>query len=163
RDHTNFAAALAWCHDHSEEKMQVGLGSALSRYWVVRGFLVEAERWSFEALRVTEDADPELRGLALTSAWGIAFHRGDLGRAKVLAREVLALETKRGNRRGVAGALGTLAIIATAESDFVAARSLYREILPIVHESDDEWGIATALVNLGYLELACGQLEDART
>jgi hypothetical protein len=50
RDHDNLRAALRWVVTHRETAMARWLAGALCQFWVIRGYLSEAQRWLEAAL-----------------------------------------------------------------------------------------------------------------
>jgi predicted ATPase/tetratricopeptide (TPR) repeat protein/transcriptional regulator with XRE-family HTH domain len=80
----------------------------------------------------------------------IAFQHGDDARAAQLYDECLALARGRGDRRGIALALGGLGLIETfRRGNFVRAAALQEEALSLHRELGDTRGIAISLTDLG--------------
>ena len=83
QDHDNLRAAIAWAIETGAADMAMRLGSALWRFWQMRGYLQEGlerleQRWRSPRL----DDHPELRADALDATAGVAYWLGDGDRAR---------------------------------------------------------------------------------
>jgi tetratricopeptide (TPR) repeat protein len=106
---------------------------------------------------------------ALGHRWAMAsvsYHLGDLlqitgafEEAKALLREGLAIQQELGDRRGMAGSLRVLGVIATGEE----SHSLARESVAAFRAIGDRSHAAEALINLGTALMVLGDLARARS
>ena len=84
-----------------------------------------------------------------TTLGSLAFEQGDYPAAQTLYEESLAVWRELGDRRGAAGLLGNLALVARECGDLVAARTLAQESLTLSREVGDQGRVADALSILG--------------
>ena len=66
-----------------------------------------------------------------------------------LYEEALALRRELGDKRGTAGPLSNLGIVARKQGDYIQAMALYEEALALQRELGDKGGTAGSLNNLG--------------
>ena len=83
--------ALSWSLEGSDPEPGLGLASALSTFWYMRGFWSEGRAWLEEALAGTPGNRAEARAKALRGLARLAVEQGDFGRAETSAEEALAL------------------------------------------------------------------------
>ncbi len=91
----------------------------------------------------------------------VAFHLGDLTKARLLIEEALSFHKNGGGERRATGEIMTLlARINTAQGDYDAARNLFEESLAIGNEIDDRREIPVYCLE-GMAELAAAQGQKA--
>ncbi len=150
REHDNFRLALECFlkHDRAEEGLR--LAAALSRFWRVRGHLIEGrDRLSTFLSLSGADKASSARTQALSGAGWLVRDLGDYKAASALFDESLALAREIYDRRGIAEALLGLGFIARYEGDYTGARARYQESLEGFQGLGSRAGIAAALGNLG--------------
>jgi non-specific serine/threonine protein kinase len=166
-EHDNLRAALRRVISDGQAEPALRLGSALWRFWTVRGHMVEGLDWLEQALAlgtVREGASAEFlraRAGALNGAGNLAAARGEHARSLPFHEESLALRRRLADRAGEAASLlnlGTaarnLGIRPLADAQFTASLDLFRELGQIANE-------ATAWLNLGRLRHDEGDSERA--
>jgi non-specific serine/threonine protein kinase len=174
REHDNLRAALRWAigegHEGAQEaqEAQAGqaetalrLGAALAKFWTVRGYQSEGQRWLDFALARAAGAAPARRARACYAAGRMARARRDYGAARARYEECLSLWREVGNRRGVALALASLGGVAGDQGLAETARALHEESLALRRASADRRGVAQSLNNLGMLAFARGDYRTA--
>jgi predicted ATPase len=169
----NLRAALQWSLEGgavpSDGRVELGLrlAGALWRFWHVRGYLSEGQRWLEQLLTRAETAGcgvaPELRATALHGAAVLATERGDYARAVVLAEQGLAQRRAMGDRAGMAATLNVRASVAKYQADYARASSLYAEALALYRAMGNSAGMAVSLTNLGNVALDQGDYAYAMT
>lgn len=98
----------------------------------------------------------------LTSNLVIVYRlRGDLDKAEIMCRKVLALDEALGDKKGLATNYGHLASIYLMRGDLEAAEENYLKALVIEKEIDHKEGIASNYCNLGTLYRKRGDLNKA--
>jgi non-specific serine/threonine protein kinase len=156
-EHDNLRAALRWALAQNEVAVALSLVSDLWKFWAIRGYYVEGQRWAADALA---SAGAELRrdpqGVILlarahNAAGNLARARRDYATAREQFESSLALWRETGDRRGLATALSGLGNVANDQGDAAAARPLYEESLVLRREENDGAGIALLLTSLGNL------------
>jgi non-specific serine/threonine protein kinase len=168
-DHDNLRAALAWSlaqgeGEHQEDTVPVlRLVTALSRFWEVRGYLVEGRAWLERALGLagSERAPLELRADALNAAGNLAREQGDYRTAQARCEQSLAIWRELGHQRGIAITLNSLGHDARNLGDYDRAAACYAEGLRLCRETGHKRGVANALNGLGILARNRGDYEQA--
>jgi predicted ATPase/class 3 adenylate cyclase len=170
REHDNLRAALRWALESARTAMALRLGTALERFWVIRGHRAEGLAFLERALASSAEVATEVRAKALLTAARLAFAQSNYTRGKVLAQESLALFRELGDRGGIALALDRLGTAAWRRGDFAAARGLMEEGLALFRALDDQGRVAWLLFTLGLLHAkqgaytrACVLFEDSAT
>ena len=167
----NLRAALAWSISAGECAIAMRLGTALGRFWVVRGHLNEGCSWLEQALSLpcTDRGDRSaaassldgIRAKSLTAAAALAIEQGRHVDASVRYEESLRLYRALDDRTGCAMAVNGLGSVAQLEGDHERARVLYAESLAIARAVSDQACAARALNNLGLAAQLEGRHEQA--
>src|SRR5262249_60609831 len=90
-EHDNLRAALEWCkQDTDGAEAGLRLAGALQRFWYVRGHWNEGLGWLEGALVRSGEAPRSAMPKVLFGAAYLAWHRGDISRAAVLAEQGVA-------------------------------------------------------------------------
>jgi non-specific serine/threonine protein kinase len=151
-DHDNLRAALSWMQVHGETSMTLRLGAALSRFWLVRGYLREGHQWIARLLAMPGAAQPSLlRARVLNASATLAHEISDFDIARRLVEESLSIAQTLGDRVLAALALNNLAhvLIRVGESETAGKRC--EEALALNRDIGDQRGTAVALHNLAVL------------
>src|SRR5216683_875417 len=171
REHDNLRAALHWTIEGGgQAEMALRLGSALERFWVVRGHRNEGLAFLERALAGSAGVAADVRAKALLAAARLAFNQSNYDQGEMLAQQSLALFRELGDRRGVALALDRLGMAAWRRGDFATARVLMEEDLALFRELGDRDRVAWSLFTLGLLNnkqgeyaRACALFEESLT
>ena len=158
-EHDNFRSALAYLLGTGDSVSALRLAGAVSRFWMIRGHLVEGRRWlesTLEASAASATRPRALRGLAL-----IALEQGDVDRAALAAAEALTLDRDAGEDEGVAQSMLLLADIAACRDDLDTAARLWEESAELARRNERRLELAIALYNLGHVARLQGQLGEA--
>jgi predicted ATPase/DNA-binding SARP family transcriptional activator len=136
-EHPNLRAAIAsGVRSAPEEALR--LISALHRFWLDGGHLLEGRRWCDQALAARPDRDA-LRARALTVAGSLEFRRGRHEGGLELYAELLDVERERGESAGLCRALVLNAMCAWMTMDWAGALALSDEAIaggePLVQAS----------------------------
>jgi non-specific serine/threonine protein kinase len=171
QEHDNLRAALRWFIEHGEAAPGLRLGGALWRFWRTRGHLSEGRAYLaallalpsgsvLPELRERAAAWPAARAKALRVAGDLAAEQDEYAAAQALIEQSLALCRELADERGIARALGGLAILALALGDDARAATLYEEALTLSRKHGDQHLTAGILDGLGVVALNQG--DDAR-
>jgi predicted ATPase/class 3 adenylate cyclase len=170
REHDNLRAALHWAIEGGRAEMALRLGSALERFWVVRGHRNEGLAFLERALAGSAGVAADVRAKASLAAARLAFNQSNYDQGEMLAQQSLALFRELGDRRGVALALDRLGMAAWRRGDFATARVLMEEDLALFKELGDQDRVAWSLFTLGLLNnkqgeytRACALFEESLT
>jgi len=161
-EHDNVRAALAYLDATQQRELQLRLAVALSRFWYVRGHLVDARRRLDEALADAGGQPASLRRRALTAASATALLQGDYEAATRYAEAALAAARESGESNLVANALSNLGAIVLAAGDTGRAAVVLEDAVALAREVGDTRIAALAINNLGDLALTTGDYERAR-
>jgi predicted ATPase/class 3 adenylate cyclase/DNA-binding XRE family transcriptional regulator len=167
RDYDNLRATMQWTLEQVGSRpegieLALKVRDSLTEFWNVRGLYMEA--WTFlEPVAIaSEDAAPALRARALRAA---AEYTPDqnLRRCAALWQECLEIYQELGDKRGIADALSSLALIERQMGGpYAAAAGRLEERLALAREFGDKEDIASALFShadaLGFL----GEFRRAR-
>jgi predicted ATPase len=110
-EHDNVRAALAQLIEHDPEAA-LRLGTAMWRFWQMRGYLVEGSRWLSAALAAAGNgASDVMRADALAALGSLAYWRGDIPGARPYYEQALSMSRAIGDEVRTAGALYDLAFV----------------------------------------------------
>jgi predicted ATPase/DNA-binding CsgD family transcriptional regulator len=167
REHDNLRAALNWMleQDNTADgiEMALRLGTALRRFWQVRGHFTEGRSFLEQALARSVGLEATLRAKAYYFAGVLAWFQGDYQQAEVLAEQSLVLYRQTGDQRGIATSLYGLGRVALAKRDYTLARTLAEEALAILRTIGDRWMIGYVLESLARVAYFQGDYARARS
>ncbi len=150
REHDNLRSALAWAAAGGDAVSGMRLASACWRFWLIRGYAREGLGWLSAMLAAAPDRQaPAHRAQALNAAGTMARAMSDFSKARTLYEEALSISRELGVQRGVAAALGNLAMVSYYQGDYAVALARHKESLAIWRELGDQPGIARTLMALG--------------
>ena len=154
-DHDNLRAAIAWAIETGSAESAMRIGSALWRFWQMRGHLAEGLERIEQALVLPHSHEhPQVRADALSAAAGLAYWRADTDRSRALYNEEIVARTELGDRAGLAEAhygisftwavtdLANPAHAASAPSSINEALAIFREIGDDAGVGRCEWALA---------------------
>jgi predicted ATPase/DNA-binding CsgD family transcriptional regulator len=162
REHNNLRAALRWSIVSGDAERGVQLGTALRRFWSIRGHLSEGREWLRQLLAMPEAPWAGVsyaRGLA--AAGYLAETQGDYAEAVRLQEDSLARCREAKDHEGAALALRRLGVLAKYANDRVTARAYLEDSLAMFGMSDLSSTSPPVLLDLGNLCLDEGDLARA--
>ncbi len=163
-EHDNLRAALQWSlEEPGSAEPALLLGRTLWRLWHVRGYISEG-RQHLTAILQRDGAQERtpLRANLLNGAGILAWTQGHYATSRACYEEALSIHRERGDRHGIAIALGNLGIVAFEQGDYESARAYQMESLKLDQETGDKRGMAASLNSLGIIAKAQGHYEEAR-
>jgi len=151
RENGNLRAALARAVDRNEVLTALRLGSAMWRFWQMRGLLPEGADWLRRILALPGVEDhPRERAAALEAAGGVDYWRAEMDQAMVYYQASLDLWRQIGDRRAIANALYNLGFPDLIDKREIArSKAALEESLAIFRDLDDKPMIAQVLWGLG--------------
>ena len=161
REHDNLRAALDELEASGAIESAQGMAAALSRFWYLRGHLVEGGRYLERLLRADE-RPTAARARALNGAAIMAVNLADPATARLRAEEALALHQALGDAWGAAYAGLMIGLAAAEGGDFVQARPLLEEAEQHFRELRDGRYALLAVSNLAWVIEELGDLPRAR-
>jgi predicted ATPase/class 3 adenylate cyclase len=147
----NLRTALAWSLGEGDATVALRIGTALTRFWEVRGHWTEALRWLEQALERASGAPDDLRAPALVSSSFMAFYRGSLDAARDLAGEGLAAARRAGDEVSESRGLRFLAVTEQRSGNEDAALDLADRAVALSRTTGVGTDLAFALQVLGRL------------
>ena len=161
QEHDNLRAALAWCGgDLASVVLRLRLATALGRFWVVRNYCVEGQRWLGEPLPT--GVPPDLEARVLMQRGLLVSCSGELQRGIDLLEQSAARYRALHDRAPLAGVLGSLSELLQIRGDCLRAESVHLESLQLYRGLGDRQGVGIALQTLGKIACELGQYGRAR-
>jgi tetratricopeptide (TPR) repeat protein len=157
----NIRAALNWSLAEVENSVGMQLASALRRFWLARGYLVEGLDWIEQALTRGSGTPPELQAKAIFAAGELAFFLHDVGRATELAERGLALCRAIEDTSGVPDALLGLGQLARQSGDLERATTYLSEGISLAEVSGDIRALTLLQDAMGGVLADLGDLDGA--
>ncbi|MGA3029691.1 MAG: adenylate/guanylate cyclase domain-containing protein [Candidatus Limnocylindrales bacterium] len=151
RENGNLRAAVNWSIESNSVETALRLGSALWRFWQMRGMLREGAAVLERTLAVPDqDGHPLERSKALEAAGGVAYWRAEMTSAMAYYEACLELCRKIGDRRAIANALYNLGFPTLINrEDIPKSRAAFEESLAMYRDLGDTEMIARVLWGLG--------------
>jgi predicted ATPase/DNA-binding SARP family transcriptional activator len=160
-EHDSLRAALDHLHEAGDRELELALAVSLSRFWYVRGYVVEGRRRLDRALEHAQDQPPAERRRAFTAAASLALLQGDYAAAGGFAEAALVAARAMDEPRHLANAFSNLGAIVLAGGDYERAETALEEAVRLARAAGDERIAALAINNLGDLALTTGDYERA--
>ncbi len=159
-EHDNLRAALGWSLEQQEAETAAQIGAAISRFWLLRGYMSEGRRWLERALAGFSEKNA-VRAKALNVAAMLASLQDDNKTARTLVEESLALSRALADRKQTGYALYILGRLARIEGDYAGAVTFLEESLALFRELRQNDDIALVLSDFGLTVLYLGDYERA--
>jgi predicted ATPase/serine/threonine protein kinase/DNA-binding CsgD family transcriptional regulator len=161
QEHENLLAALHWLIEQQETEAALNLAGALWRFWYLRGYWSEGNRWLTLALQLPQaESFPRARARALGGAGRLAQYQGNSTTGRQQLEACVALYRELEDRQGLAEALTMW------ELDYrhapLSFRPLLEESIALARENGDTWTLATALQGLGRFTVSHESAQAAR-
>jgi predicted ATPase/DNA-binding XRE family transcriptional regulator len=157
REHLNLRSAISWALTSGDVETALGLAGSLARYWELHSHLEEgrsllekamAQSEHLEAGRALSNTHMRLRAKALRGASALAQNQGDWDQANRWGLESLRLWRTLGDRKGEAGVLHTLGLVAQGRQQLGQAQEYHQACLHLAQQLEDEVRIYISLYNL---------------
>lgn len=112
REHDNLRAAIQWLSSEGENGLALRLAAALVYFWWIRGHMAEGRRYLEDLVVRTpvEATDPQTRALALSGLGILLLFQGEVGRARTVLEDGLAVARSVDDPRSVTLSLVCLGI-----------------------------------------------------
>jgi predicted ATPase/class 3 adenylate cyclase len=162
-EHGNLRAAMAWATSAPRVETGLRLGTALWRFWQMRGYIDEGLDRLAALLAMPECAEyVEQRLAALDAAGGLAYWRADYEGARAYYQEVLDARRAQGDPRAIAESLYNLSFPFAFTGGTDEGRRLIEESAAAFEAAGDPSGVAKARWALSNLEYTSGNVAAAR-
>ena len=160
-EHANLLAALDHLEHVGATQQALEMATALSPFWMVGGFVLEARNRLERAL----DADPAATAARAAALYGLGealAMTGDVEGAWRRAQEALALHRSLGDRRGSAESLQLLGYCHVEAGELEAGRDLYEQCIALLGEGPPDRLLIWAGRSLAWVQWELGELDEAR-
>ena len=147
REHDNLRAGMRWLLERGEPEEATRLGWALWLFWWIHGHFAEGRRSMERALSAEGSVSMPAfaRARALYVEGTMACGQGDNRSAETQLEQSVALYRELGDRRGVAYALGSAAVVAITQERYERGIAYSEEATDLFLEVGDRWGAAPML------------------
>lgn len=161
----NVRGAMQTALDHQREYGEAGviLASAIWRYWLIRGQVIEGAGWLEEMLTCRDVVELSLlvEAEALNHLGNLRLELGNHTSASTHYRASLELYRSIGHRDGVADELNNLGLVQMIEGKNDLARQSLEESLAIRRDNGEPRNLPATLSNLGDVALSEGDYDLA--
>jgi non-specific serine/threonine protein kinase len=159
-EHDNLRSALEWCVSSAESPEQhdrgLELATALSWFWVKRGFFAEGRQWLERAVEIAPESSAARRARAFIALAVMTQFQGDFASLSTHARDSVTFGREAGDLSTVAHALGMQTIAAAEAGDLGLAVRLAGECRVAALATGNPWTAGPALYVLGFLAIQRG-------
>ena len=162
-EHNNLRAALEWCVETGEIETGLRLGTALWRFWSIRGYLVEGRQRLERLIALCTPQGSKSLIKVIYAAGVLAEAQGDYRTAQSMFARNLSMQREMGDKWGIANSLNNLGLIALRDNDYAAAQTLYEESLGLWRELGNQGVAALSLTNLGNIAADLGDYVRANS
>jgi predicted ATPase/uncharacterized protein HemY len=162
RERDNLRTAWTTFAGSGEWVLALRLAAALGTFWSLRGPPSEGLDQLERSLAGAGEEAPEIIDRALSAAGMLAFHCGDLERARTLQETAVKRLREVGDDARLAHALRRLGTVLVQERAFTEAQEVYAESLAAAQRAGSDFSQATSIHNLGVLAIAVGDYQCAR-
>lgn len=161
QEYDNFRTALAWAAERTNVDSELRLGSAICRFWSLRGNVGEGYRWLDAALAKSREAPPRLRAKLLHGKAALVRQmQGDQERAILLDQEGLAIARNTGDRDTELRCLLNLGHAHVLKAP-ATAKALYAECLSLARVVEDRFVVGGVVQGLAVMAGANGDVVRA--
>ena len=160
-EYLNLRAALDYLAEHAPPRA-IQMASALSEYWLIRGYTTEAHH-RFTALLTGVPPDAPVPAQALIGAARIAFTQGEAAQAEPRLQRAAEIARQAGDIRQVAECLSILAAVqGSLGHPDARLEASHREAVSTARASGDDWTLGGALSNHATAFHVRGDVQQAR-
>ena len=159
-EHENLRAALGWSLEQQEAETAAQIGAAISRFWLLRGYMSEGRSFLERALAGFSEKNA-VRVKALNVAAMLASLQDDNNTARTLVEESLELSRALAERKQTGYALYILGRLARIEGNYAEAVTFLEESLALFRELTLKDDMALVLSDFGLTVLYLGDYERA--
>ena len=151
-DQDNFRAVFRWSLATGRVEIGMRIGSALWRFWQLRGRLIEGRDWMEQLLDHPGATERNaVRGHALATLGSLAYWQGDVAAVRRFYTESRDVFEDLGDQPALAHAYYLLAYVPAMEDDAENANRAFGEALRRYEALGDEEGVAVVRMSIGYL------------
>jgi predicted ATPase len=150
-EHDNLRTALEWSLGGHDAEAGLRMAGALPRFWEIRGYSSEGQRWVEEALAQTPaDSRTAARAKALSTIADLVGSHYDVVALQRASNEAMKLWRELGDKWWIVFTqtqVGWAALLSAR--DLTAARGFFEQAVGLAMEVEDKWLLADSLRGLG--------------
>jgi tetratricopeptide (TPR) repeat protein len=157
-------AALQWFIEHEEGEHALLLSSALLRFWYIRGYWSEGQRWLKKTLALlpTTQSSKSAQAKALYAAGELAFSQHDHVEAQHLLAQSVSLYRELGDEQGLAASLGRLGFLRYIQGEPASAYiPLLEESQELCRRLNSTWNLSQLMHDMGVIAFEQADLPGA--
>ncbi|NOK83936.1 MAG: hypothetical protein GFH27_549309n63 [Chloroflexi bacterium AL-W] len=162
-EHDNLRAALQWFIEQEDAESALRLGTALWRFWEVRGHWSEGVHWLEQALSREQQIPIELRASTLHVLGRLLAYLSEFQRAYTYLETSLQLWRDLGDQGNIALLLNSLGLAVNKQGQLDQATVYFEESYKLYQLAGDTLGAARAQSNLGVIAAEIGDCTRARS
>ncbi len=157
-EHDNLRAAILWTElGQRDLDLALRLVVAMTRFWVLRGYLEEGYTAATAVLRrAGPDTEPILHAGATLAAARLAYRQNNLDESGRHFAVALDLAHVTGNPLQIAEAEEGIGLVATEVGDYATAPTHFKRAQDLYRQAGDVGGVANASMNLGWAAIRTG-------
>lgn len=162
REHENMRAALRYAIDEDLGEIALRLGSALWRYWHLRGHFTEGRQWLSESLALPSAQERNaVRARGVNSLGSIEYWQSEFETSSKHYEDALGIFRDLGDKPGEAESLYNLAYMAGVFGDRELAKERYGASASIYEELSNEQMVMLNKFGISLMESLDGQYEKS--
>jgi hypothetical protein len=162
-EHGNIRTALRWAIDSGSADIALPMGTALWRFWQLRGHLAEGRRSLSEILRMPAAADPTVeRARAVMALGSITYWQNDFAETRRCYEEALEMFRKGEDEQGLQEALYNSGFLSLLEHDPEGAAEVFGESRALAERTGDKKGLGNAAWGLAMSAIQRRDWDEAR-
>jgi non-specific serine/threonine protein kinase len=165
-EHDNIRAALAWARESGSIEKGLRISSAITRFWEIRGYVVEGLSWFERLLRqANESVSPIVRANAFSRAAFMAMFLDDAATTTAYGREAVSAAESAGEegKQVLVIALGALSSGARVSLDFQTAYEIGERMIRLLREPPGQpFILCMTLLTQGSIATELGDYDNAR-
>ncbi len=161
RELDNLRSALQWLLQTHHAEWSFRMGTALWRFWAIRGFLPEGMQTLKSMLALpAEHVNAELRAQTLNALGTLTHELSDYKESYSILEQALELWRKTGDKKGLATTLNNLGWAAIQIGNFAQGAALSQEAFELHQEIGYIRGMAVAMNNLGFVSFCQSNFQE---
>lgn len=162
-DHANLRLALRNAVDTGEDEAGLRLASAIWRFWLQRGYLLEGRSWLEELLEMNPGVASLERARGFVALGGLTFWLFDSNKTEAAYESARGIFGEIGDDEGRAEAIFNLAYVPAMRNQLSDARGRFEASLEVAREVGLPHLIARNQIMLGILAVSTGDPSSAES
>ncbi|HEX5721848.1 MAG TPA: adenylate/guanylate cyclase domain-containing protein [Acidimicrobiia bacterium] len=158
-EHANIRAALSYALELSDAESGLRVGTAMWRFWFLRGYLREGRLWLEAVLALESGAVSASRAKAYTGLGGLTYWLADVEATEVAYKAAARFYQQAGDQPAEAEALYNLAFVPVMRGDLTQADRQFNASMDLASRVGRPDVVAWSQLALGVASVASKPLE----